>query len=601
MEEEKSFEEEKYDEDESDTVDDEVKKQKVKNFRLLVGVIIVILLLLLVYFIIAGMGSDNRISTEQNITLTTGDKYALKNSDKKYGWTSSNREVAIVTNDGEIEALSEGDAVITLTNEDEIITIKIHVDSIDESVNLTSVKMATDSVNLEVDESYTMEVIITPSNATNTELTWYTSNESVAIVKNGKITAVGPGTCMITVKSSNGNTDTCVVKVTETVDIPEKVVVENISFDTENLVLKNGIVYTLAYEVVPPNGDSYLIWESSDESVAKVERGVIETVGEGTATIVAKSGEVESILYLTVVKGDQDTPDIIDESKNVPATSITLNQTEISLSVGGKYTLLSTIIPDNTTDKTVTWNSTDESIVKVDNYGNVTAVGVGVAEVEVYTSNGIKEKCKVIVSAETVEGQEHQKISLNLNSVTLNISDRVQLTETVTPTNSVSQVIWESSNDNIATVTNGLVTAVSSGTATITAKLPNGESATCVVSVSEKVIKVLRISLNATKVDLKIFGSTQLTATVYPTTATNKTITWSSSDSSIASVDSNGKVIGKRAGTVEITAKSANGMIAKCTVVVTSNSTIRAASITNNLANDTVINLDRKSSFLYRK
>ena len=165
---------------------------------------------------------------------------------------------------------------------------------------------------------------------------------------------------------------------------------------------------------------------------------------------------------------------------------------------------------------------------------------------------------------------EEDKISLNTSSLSMNVGDKVRLVETVTPSNNVSSVTWSSSDPSIATVTNGEVTAVKNGTTTITAKLPNGEQAECVVNVSTKVVKAALVTLNATKITLTVGGSTNLTATILPSNTTNKSITWSSSNPDVATVDKNGKVTAKKEGTAKIYARTDNGVfdIDSCAVYV---------------------------------
>ncbi len=585
--EDENFEDEEYKNNEyDDSNEKEEKKKKLIKYGVIGAVVFIAFLIVLVLLVNSNGSKQEKEEITKSITLTAGDKYELEDKDGDYDWTSTDKQVAIVTNSGQVEALKEGDATITLTSDEKTITIKVHVDSVDNSVNLTSVKLSKNDLEMTVDDEQKLEVVLTPSNATNVELSWSSSNEEIVKVENGTLKAIAPGSCMITVKSSNGNTDTCLVKV-KGKKVEENPDIESISFDTESMVLKKGINYTLTYEVAPSGQTEGITWESSDVEVAKVDYGVLETVGEGTTTITAKSGDIQALLYITVVEGDSDTPDVIDDGKTVVATEVTLNQEEISLKEGSSYTLSATVSPENTTNKNVTWKSNNDTVASVDASGNVSAKKAGNAEITVTTSNGIISVCKVTVYEEPepdsppVEDEptvdENQRITLNISNVTLKINDTLRLVETVTPNNNVTEVTWESSNNEVATVDGGLVTAVGTGSTTITAKLPNGSSATCIVSVANNVVKVLQVSLNVTQVNLKINGSTQLTAKVVPANATNKTITWSSSDSSIARVDSNGRVTGLKAGTVKITAKASNGVSAKATVVVTGNSTSRPA------------------------
>lgn len=555
--------------------DDEEKKKKLIKYGI-IGFIVLVAFLLLIALFVSSSGSKKEKNTiEKSITLTAGDKYSLNNESGDFKWTSSDNSVAIVTENGQIEALKEGDTTITLTGDDQIFIYKIHVDSLDGSVNLTSVKLSSNTISIKMGEEATLKVDVTPSNATNVELSWFTSNEKVATVNNGRVVAVGLGSCMITVKTSNGNTDTCLVKVVSDEQKKEPGDIEAISFDAENITLKKGITYTLSYDALPNGDDGSIVWESSDEEVATIDYGVIKTLKEGTTTITATSGQAQAIMYVTVVEGDSNTPDVIDDGKTVKATSISLNQEEITLNQGDSYPLISTISPDNATDKSVTWKSSNESVATVDSFGNVTAVTSGEATIEVSTKTGLKATCRVVVNEKMENINNDLTIGLNTNSVTLKVNDTLSLIETVTPDNDVSNVTWQSSNEDVVRVVNGLVTAISTGTATITAKLPNGNYATCTISASNNVVKVGKVSLNVDDLTLKTNGTAQLTATIAPNNATNKTITWSSSNPRVASVDANGKVTGLMPGTTIIVAKASNGIADKATVVVSASAALR--------------------------
>ena len=146
-------------------------------------------------------------------------------------------------------------------------------------------------------------------------------------------------------------------------------------------------------------------------------------------------------------------------------------------------------------------------------------------------------------------------VSLSQSAVTLEVGGTSNLTATIQPSNATNKAVsWSTSNQSVATVNNGTVTAVAEGTATITATA-GGKSATCSVTVNKKVVAVTSVVLDKTEVELEPGETVTLTASVKPDEATGKTVTWTSSDASIATVE-NGTLTAVAEGTATITAKA---------------------------------------------
>lgn len=152
-------------------------------------------------------------------------------------------------------------------------------------------------------------------------------------------------------------------------------------------------------------------------------------------------------------------------------------------------------------------------------------------------------------------------VALNKTSLTLIIGNTETLTVEVSPADAEDKsVMWTSSNDAVATVNGGIVTAIGEGNATITVETSDGGfTATCSVIVEPVPVDVTSVVLNETTVNLKVDDTKQLTATITPSNATDKTVTWSSSSDAIATVDANGLVTGVSTGTATITATTNNG------------------------------------------
>gem|GEM_PF-1591094 len=259
----------------------------------------------------------------------------------------------------------------------------------------------------------------------------------------------------------------------------------------------------------------------------------------------------------------------------VEPTGISLDKTTDTISVGGTDTLTATVSPSDATNKTVTWSSSNTAVATVNSSGTVTGVSAGTATITARTSNGLTATCSVTVAEVPVTS-----ITLNKTASTVNVGGTDTLTATILPANATDKTVtWSTSNAAVATVsTSGVVTGVSAGTATITATTSNSLTATCTVTVSQSVILPTSITLNKTTDTIFVGATDTLTATVLPANATDKTVTWSSSNTAVASVDTSGVVTGVAAGTATITARTSNNLTATCSV------TVKTADSTTNLA-----------------
>ena len=267
----------------------------------------------------------------------------------------------------------------------------------------------------------------------------------------------------------------------------------------------------------------------------------------------------------------------------VAVSSVGLNSTSITLKNIRNYKLTATVSPSNASNKTITWTSSNGNVAKVDQNGNVTAVNEGPATITAKSTNGKIATCKVtVINPASVAVSS---VGLNSTSITLKNIRNYKLTATVSPSNASNKTItWTSSNSNVARVdVNGNVTAVNAGTATITAKSNNGKTTTCKVTVINPAsVAVSSVGLKSSTTIVK--GKTEkLTATVSPSNASNKAVTWTSSNSNVARVDANGNITAVNAGTATITAKSNNGKIATCKVTVNNPYKTRAVKFTVNV------------------
>lgn len=248
-----------------------------------------------------------------------------------------------------------------------------------------------------------------------------------------------------------------------------------VTLEPEKIELAVGESEQLKATVKPDDAtDTALTWTSGNTGVASVdENGKVTAQAPGTATITVQSQDDPAIT---------DTCEVTVTGKAVE--SVTLDKTRLDLEPGGTAQLTATITPEDATDKTLTWTSDDENAATVDQNGKVTAGEEGYATITVTTSNGKTATCDVYVGTKPVTPST---IELDQTTLTLNEGDTATLTATVGPEGAAPFVNWSSSDEDVAKVEDGVVTAVGAGTATITAASASVPdlTATCKVTVKK--------------------------------------------------------------------------------------------------------------------
>lgn len=468
-------------------------------------------------------------------------------------WESSDESVATVTSSGVIRAKSAGNATILATTEDGSFSASCNVTVY---VAVSGVKLSADSVSIPKGEKRILTATISPADALNQELTWTSSNESVARVDSvtGQITGRTKGTAKITVTTADGGyTDSCIVEVIQ--------LATGVSLTFSSVTLEAGKTKTVEAAVSPASAsDKTVTWTSSNEKVATVNsKGTIKAIAAGSATITAtsKDGNASAICKVTVKQ---------------PATSIVLkstsgtdlSKTTMKIAVGSSKTVKATLQPSNVTNPDVKWSTSDKKIATVSSKGVVKGIKAGTVKITATSGDGAVSKTIKIKIYTPVKS-----VSLDKTSLTLKENGTTTIKATVSPSNATYKTVeWTSSNYDVATVDeNGKVTAKGVGYAIITATTTQGEkTATCKISV---VRPVKSISISDTSLRIEVGDKVTLKATVKPSDATNKTVSWKSSDKNVATVSASGVVTAKKLGTATITVTTADGGLKKtCTVNV---------------------------------
>ena len=423
-----------------------------------------------------------------------------------------------------------------------------------DTIPVTGITLEPTSVELVDGESVTITAIISPGDASNKQVNWTSSNPSI-LVSNGRVTssfrqgapttlingkpALGQGTITATTEDG-GKTAKCQVTVYANV-----IAVSSIRLTDSSLQLARGESHTLTATVLPVNAtDQSVHWTSSDTSVASVDqKGTVTAVSVGEATITASAGGLSASCSVNVI---------------IPVTSISLDNNLLLLTKGSVAVLTATVSPEEATDKTVLWSSDNPSVATVDQNGRVTAVDAGDAVITA-SAGGFSATCAVYCLNIPVSA-----VVLNKTSLSLARGASETLKATVSPSDASDKTVkWNSDNPSVATVDqDGQVTAVNSGAATITASAGN-VSATCAVSVF---VPVTSVTLNSANLTLSVGETALLEATVHPEDATDKNVTWYSSNPDVAAVDG-GRITAVGFGQTVITAQ-AGALSAECLVTV---------------------------------
>ena len=470
--------------------------------------------------------------------------------DKTLIWSSTDETVATVS-EGVVTAVSEGMTTIAATSVDGDISATCTVTVKPKVIAVESVSLDKSSLTITEGREASLTVTVKPENATNRNVTWTSSDENIASVEAGIITALKAGSATISaVSEDGGKTAECKVTVSAI----------GLTLDRTSLDLCTGEKFRLSASFTPDDAPTRnLTWSSSDDAVVSVSQdGEVTAVAEGTATVTVATEDGELMAECKVIV-------------RIPVQSVSLDKTTLQLPIGEKYLFTATIVPENATNSKMTWTSSDDEVVTVTDEGEITAIKAGAATITVTTEDGGKTaECAVEAIFVPVES-----VTLDYTELELDFEETFKLTATIHPENATNKnVNWSCNNYMVASVDqNGTIKTLSPhpmfNPAIITVTTEDGNKwAQCVLNVVDKGEPVKSISLDKSSVELKEGEEVTLKATILPNNATNKSISWSSSDNSVATVK-DGRVYAITAGSAIITATTADGgKTATCSVTV---------------------------------
>ena len=512
--------------------------------------------------------------TEENLTMKVGATHQLKYTytpnnvtDKTPEWTSLDTNVVTVDENGYLTAVNPGTTIVMLSpkyNPNKVYAqCTVTVVSKCEEITLTP-----NELTLNVGDTQYVDVALAPEGC-NSELTIEVGDENILDYE------YKPNNRIINITGKKAGVTTINVGADDATRKSIKVTVlqpcNDLAFSPNAYEMIAGETYTPNLVKTPDDSTDAITWVSYNPDIADVdEKGVITAKKTGVTFIQATSasGRV-AVIQITVKE---------------TLTAVTLKPEKATIEVGESMTLTPDFLPAAAYDKSMEWSVADPSIAKLENQGEssvkVTGLKGGITLIKgVAKSGGFVVSCLLTVT------EKSTSVEVNPTSKFLQKGKRFTIKATVTSATATNKSVkWKSSKKSVASVTSkGVVKGKKIGTAyiTATAKDGSGAFARCKVRVVRKVTK---ITLNKYTAKLLVGKTLKLKAKVHPKKATIKSVAWSSSDNSIATVDASGRVQGLAAGMVKIRAKAkdGSGKSAVCLITVSDPIPATGVDVTNN-------------------
>lgn len=464
-------------------------------------------------------------------------------------WSYENYSTASVDSKGLVSAKKEGTTTITAKSVEGNFTATCKITIVNEAA--TGIALNKTESNIYVNRTDTLDVIFTPEDASTKDVTWTVEDPTIASMYAyyKAITGKKEGTTKITATSKDGNfTAECIVNVTWNP-------ATKLKLDKTSVPLQapNGVSLTATFEPSDASNKD-VVWSSEDETIATVSSyGSVKAVGQGTTTIKATSKDDENLFATCTIT-----------ATFIPVESIAI-PSDTTIAVSKSATLRETILPDDASNKSVEWSSSDESIATVSQYGSVKGIKAGTVTITATTVDGSKTaNCNVTV----VESIPVTAVTI-APEATIKIGKTTYITRGYLPSNTTTKIAYtfKSDNEEIATVDQyGNIKGIAPGNANVTIGIVDTElTATCFVHV---VPNVESVAITPATAEIIVGDQLQLQADITPAEALQGT-TWDSSDKSIATVDENGVVTALKAGNVIVTATSSDDNKISATAEIT--------------------------------
>lgn len=507
-------------------------------------------------------------------------------------WTVSDKNIATVDYDGWILGMKEGTCTVTVTSLDNPDIYETMTLTVVDPDRITDIRVSKPTIRIKVGEGDTTPVTLYPTDAEDRSLIWMSDNIEVAKVDElGWITGVNPGYCHVVVASHKNvdvryyidvvvYDDTPVTQPpvteppTEPVTVPEvpKTAIPVIGPDTiptappaTEPVTTEPVTTAAPPETAAPT-EPPTAAPATEPVTTSTEAPTTTTTT--TTTTVTTTTATTTVSTVTSAAPPVTTTVPVSTADPYKISEIKLSKYEINLNVHEGDISMVTMYPSTAWDRREIWKSSDPTVATVDDEGWVYALKEGTCTVTVTSANNpdVKGEIKVTVKRIKVEKIELTKYEMTLDPGCGDIS-----IVTMSPYNAPDKSeIWTSSDPSVASVDDeGWVTAKKAGNCIVTVTSKDNPSVKAEIKVTVRSDKVEKIELTDYKLEIPVGTGGISYVTMYPLNARNKEEIWTSSDTSIATVDGEGWIVGKKPGKCTVTVQSKDSPSVKAEISVT--------------------------------
>lgn len=443
-------------------------------------------------------------------------------TNKKVMYTSQDISVAKIVNDS-VQGINPGSTyIVGYSVAYPNVTFKVKVDVIKREVPVSKLTIELPREEMEVDETITASVSVSPEDATNKEYELIASPSDFVSIDGNKIKALKTGVVRLQAKSKSND----VVSNSVYLDI-KKIAAKGINLECNKTTLLIGETANLTFNVIPDNVEDKQVAFKTDSGT----NNVIEISSTGVVTA-KEVGEDYAIAYMV------NKPEVWNKVKftvtEVEVNKINLYATRTKLEVDETVQLTAEVLPNNATFKEVGFKtkSGNNNIISVSSSGLVTANAIGKDSVVCYSIR--KPSIETEIEIEVIETPiviiDVTKINLTAAKTDLNVFEQIQLTIEVLPVDATNKAVTystKSGNNSVIQVSNtGLVTAVAKGTDTVVCKSVSKPDIVAEVTFNVSEVEAESINVEKTSVELKTSDTYQINATVMPLNATYKDISY---------------------------------------------------------------------------